>query len=146
MATFLENWVEEQASLTKPAKVYWCDGSEEEKRRLMGIGMEEEKIGSQRVFYQLNQETFPNSYLHRSHPTDVARTEQLTFVCHPDRETVGPNNNWMEPQEAKEKMLRLWKGCMAGRTMYVLPYMMGHPDSPYAKVCVQITEIGRAHV
>ena len=74
MATSLERWVEEQARLTRPARVYWCDGSEEEARRLMEIGEKEERIGSQSVFYKLNQETFPSSYLHRSHPTDVART------------------------------------------------------------------------
>lgn len=133
--------MEEQARLTRPARVYWCDGSEEEARRLVEIGEKEERIGSQNVFYKLNQETFPLSYLHRSHPTDVARTEQLTFVCHPDRETVGPNNNWMDPLEAKAKMRGLSEGCMAGRTMYVLPYMMGNPLSPYAKACVQLTDI-----
>ncbi|MFH2068496.1 MAG: phosphoenolpyruvate carboxykinase (GTP) [Candidatus Omnitrophota bacterium] len=141
MATPLGKWVEEQARLTRPARVYWCDGSEEEARRLVEIGEKEERIGSQNVFYKLNQETFPLSYLHRSHPTDVARTEQLTFVCHPDRETVGPNNNWMDPLEAKAKMRGLSEGCMAGRTMYVLPYMMGNPLSPYAKACVQLTDI-----
>ncbi|MCX5642970.1 MAG: phosphoenolpyruvate carboxykinase (GTP) [Candidatus Omnitrophica bacterium] len=141
MATPLEKWVEEQARLTKPDRIHWCDGSEEEARRLMEIGEKEERIGNQNVFRKLNPETFPSSYLHRSHPTDVARTEQLTFVCHPDREMVGPNNNWMDPEEAKTKMRGLSEGCMAGRTMYVLPYVMGNPLSPYAKACVQITDI-----
>ncbi len=141
MATPLERWVEEQAALTRPARIYWCDGSEAEAHRLMEIGEKEERIGSQNVFHKLNQKTFPSSYLHRSHPTDVARTEQLTFICHPDRDMVGPNNNWMDPGEAKEKMRGLSEGCMAGRTMYVLPYMMGHPLSRYAKACVQLTDI-----
>ena len=141
MATPLQKWVEEQARLTKPDKIWWCDGSEEEARRLIEIGMKEEKIGSRPVFYELNQKTFPNSYLHRSHPTDVARTEHLTFVCHPDKETAGPNNNWMDPAEAKERMRKLSDGCMRGKTMYVLPYMMGHPRSPYAKACIQLTDI-----
>jgi len=139
MATPLEKWVDEQAKLAKPDKIHWCDGSQEEARRLIAIGEKEEKINGP-VFCELNQKTWPNSYLHRSHPTDVARTEHLTFVCHPDRETAGPNNNWMDPKEAKERMTRLSDGCMRGRTMYVMPYMMGHPDSPYAKACVQLTD------
>lgn len=141
MATPLEKWVDEQARLTKPKKVYWCDGSEEEAQRLIEIGMREERINGQPIFTELNQKIWPNAYLHRSHPTDVARTEHLTFVCYPDKETAGPNNNWMHPDEAKAKMRKLSEGCMNGRTMYVLPYMMGHPDSPYAKACVQLTDI-----
>lgn len=141
MATPLEKWVDEQAKLTKPKKVYWCDGSEKEAQRLIEIGIQEERINGQPVFTELNQKSWPNAYLHRSHPTDVARTEHLTFVCYPDKETAGPNNNWMHPDEAKAKMQKLSDGCMKGRTMYVLPYMMGHPDSPYAKACVQLTDI-----
>ena len=141
MATPLEKWIEEQAKLTKPDKIYWCDGSEEEAHRLIEIGMKEEKIGDVPIFQELNQKNWPNAYFHRSHPTDVARTEHLTFVCHPDKETAGPNNNWMHPDEAKEKMRKLSDGCMKGRTMYVLPYMMGHPDSPYAKACIQLTDV-----
>jgi phosphoenolpyruvate carboxykinase (GTP) len=107
----------------------------------MEIGMKQEKIGETPVFQELNHKTWPNAYLHRSHPTDVARTEQLTFVCHPTKDQAGPNNNWMAPAEAKEKLAKLTDGCMKGKTMYVLPYMMGHPDSPYAKSCVQVTDI-----
>ena len=141
MATPVEKWVEEQARLAKPDKIHWCDGSEEEARKLMEIGMKQEKIGDTPVFQELNHKTWPNAYLHRSHPTDVARTEQLTFVCHPTKDQAGPNNNWMAPAEAKEKLTKLTDGCMKGKTMYVLPYMMGHPDSPYAKSCVQVTDI-----
>ncbi len=140
MATPLERWVEEQARLTKPDRIYWCDGSEEEAHRLMEIGLREEKLCGRPVFYELNHQSWPNAYLHRSHPTDVARTEHLTFVCHPDRETAGPNNNWMEPNEAKAMLRQLTEGCMRGRTMFVLPYMMGHPQSPYARACVQLTD------
>jgi phosphoenolpyruvate carboxykinase (GTP) len=139
--TPLERWVEEVAKLTKPDKVHWCDGSEEEARRLIEIGIKEERVSGQPVFHELNHKTFPNSYYHRSHPTDVARTEHLTYVCHPDKETAGPNNNWMHPDEAKALMTKLSDGCMKGRTMYVLPYMMGHPQSPYAKACIQLTDI-----
>ncbi len=141
MATPLEEWVEQQAQLTKPDKIYWCNGSEEEAHRLIEIGMHREKINGNPVFYELNHNTWPNAYLHRSHPTDVARTEQLTYVCHQDRETAGPNNNWMEPNQAKQMLTKLSRNCMRGRTMYVLPYMMGHPDSPYSKACVQLTDI-----
>jgi phosphoenolpyruvate carboxykinase (GTP) len=140
MATPVERWVEEQVRLTRPDRVVWCDGSEEEARRLVEIGIHKEKVNGNPVFYQLNQKTWPNAYLHRSHPEDVARTEHLTFVCHPDKETAGPNNNWMEPKEAKEKLGKLFQGCMRGRTMYVLPYTMGHTDSPYAKACIQLTD------
>jgi phosphoenolpyruvate carboxykinase (GTP) len=141
MATYLEKWVEEQARLAKPDKVYWCDGSPEEAHRLIEIGMKEERINGHPIFLELNQKAWPNGYFHRSHPTDVARTEHLTYVCQADRETAGPNNNWMEPGEAKQMLTGLSDGCMRGRTMYVLPYMMGHPDSPYAKACVQLTDV-----
>jgi phosphoenolpyruvate carboxykinase (GTP) len=141
MPTPLEKWVEEQAALTKPKKIHWCDGSEEETRKIVEAGIREENIEGTPVFKELNQTNWPLSYYHKSHPTDVARTEHLTFISHPDKEKVGPNNNWMSPEEAKERMKKLFDGCMKGRTMYVLPYMMGHPDSPYAKACVQITDI-----
>lgn len=141
MATPLEKWVNEQAAITRPKKIYWCDGSEAEAHKLIEIGMREEHINGQSVFHELNQKAWPKSYLHRSHPTDVARTEHLTYVCYPDKENAGPNNNWMDPEEAKAMMLKISKGCMEGKTMYVLPYMMGHPDSPYAKACIQLTDI-----
>jgi phosphoenolpyruvate carboxykinase (GTP) len=141
MATPLEKWVEEQAKLTKPDKIYWCNGSEEEAHKIIETGIREERINGQPVFHELNHKGWPKAYLHRSHPTDVARTEHLTYVCYPDRLTAGPNNNWMAPEEAKAMMRKLSDGCMAGKTMYVLPYMMGHPDSPYAKACIQLTDI-----
>ena len=141
MATPLEKWVDEQARLFEPKHIYWCDGSEGEARRLIEMGTREEKIGQNDIFRALNQKVWPKSYLHRSHPTDVARTEHLTFVCHNDREATGPNNNWMHPKEAKELLTRLSRGAMRGKTMYVLPYMMGPPDSPYAKACAQVTDV-----
>jgi phosphoenolpyruvate carboxykinase (GTP) len=140
LKTQAEKWVEEQAKITEPDHIYWCNGSDEEAEKLVEIGLTKEKINGKNIFHELNQNTFPNSFLHTSHPNDVARAEQLTFVCYKDKEMAGPNNNWMEPKEAKEKMYKLFKGCMRGRTMYVLPYMMGHPDSPYSKACVQITD------
>jgi phosphoenolpyruvate carboxykinase (GTP) len=140
MANAVERWVEEQARLTKPDRVYWVQGTEEEMRGLVETGIREEKTGYHQTFRELNPAAFPNSYLHRSHPNDVARTEQLTFVCPPAKEDAGPNNNWMEPAEAKRMLYKLFDGCMQGRTLYVIPYMMGHPASPYAKPCIQITD------
>ncbi|MCX5776953.1 MAG: phosphoenolpyruvate carboxykinase (GTP) [Candidatus Firestonebacteria bacterium] len=140
MSTPLEKWIKEIAELTKPEKIHWCDGSEKEARELVKIGIEKEKLNGNPIFTELNKATYPDSYLHRSHPNDVARTENLTFVCHKDKEMAGPNNNWMDPKEAKAKMQALYAGCMKGKTMYVMPYMMGNPDSPYAKACVQVTD------
>ncbi len=140
MANAIERWVEEQAALTKPDKIHWVQGTEEEIRQLIEIGIKEEKTGGNQTFRELNPQAYANSYYHRSHPTDVSRTEHLTFVCHPKKEDAGPNNNWMEPNEAKAMVSKLFDGCMKGRTLYVIPYMMGHPDSPYAKPCIQITD------
>ena len=139
MASAAERWIEDQERLAKPAKVYWCDGSDGEAWRLLEIGMNEERLNGP-VFQPLNHKEWPTAYLHRSSPNDVARVEQLTMVCHPTKEDSGPNNNWMEPEKAKKLMTKLSDGCMAGRTMYVIPYMMGHPDSPYAKACLMITD------
>ena len=141
MANPLERWVEEQARMFKPAKIHWCDGSEDEARRIIRTGMEDEKIEGQPVFFPVNHRTYPNAYLHRSHPTDVARTEHLTYICLPEKETAGPNNNWMKPDDAKARLRQISEGAMAGRTMYVLPYLMGHPESPLTKACIQLTDI-----
>jgi len=141
MATPLERWVDEQARLFKPKKVYWCDGSEKEAHELIEIGIIDEQINGQPVFQALNQHKWPKGFLHRSHPSDVARVEHLTYVCHPDKNVAGANNNWMAPEEAKQLMTKISDGAMKDRTMYVLPYTMGHPDSPYAKACVQLTDV-----
>ena len=92
------------------------------------------------TFIELNQKTYKNSYLHRSNPNDVARTENLTFICTHKKEDAGPTNNWMAPSEAKEKVRPLFAGAMKGRTMYVVPYVMGPATSPYSKVGVEITD------
>lgn len=141
MANPLERWVEEQARMFKPARIHWCDGSEDEARRIVRAGMEDEKIEGQPVFFSVNHRTYPNAYLHRSHPTDVARTEHLTYICLPEKETAGPNNNWMKPDDAKARLRQISEGAMAGKTMYVLPYLMGHPESPLTKACIQLTDI-----
>jgi phosphoenolpyruvate carboxykinase (GTP) len=141
MTTPLEKWVDEVARLTQPSKIHWCDGSEEEARRIVETGLTQEKVEGQPVFHELNPQTYPNAYLHRSHSTDVARTENLTYICLPEKETAGPNNNWMEPAKAKALLRGISEGSMRGKTMFVLPYTMGHPDSPLAKACIQITDI-----
>ncbi len=92
------------------------------------------------TFVELNQKTFPRCYLHRSNPNDVARTEQLTFICTSKKDDAGPSNNWMSPSEAKEKVRPLFDGAMKGRTMYVVPYIMGPAKSPYSKIGVEITD------
>jgi phosphoenolpyruvate carboxykinase (GTP) len=130
----LRRWVEDVAALTKPSEVQWCDGSEAEYQKLLG------HMVSAGTLLPLNPQTYPNCYLHRSDPSDVARVEHLTFVCTPTRESAGPNNNWMAPQEALAKMQDLFAGAMQGRTMYVIPYCMGPIDSPYARCGVEITD------
>jgi phosphoenolpyruvate carboxykinase (GTP) len=134
MSTPLEQWVEEAARLTEPARIHWCDGSDKEDAELMDEALRE---GS---FSRLNEKTYPNCFLHRSHPSDVARTEHVTFICTRKKEDAGPTNNWMGPTDAKEKVAPLFRGAMKGRTMYVMPYIMGPISSPISKVGVQITD------
>ena len=134
MSTPIEKWVEEAARLTKPERVVWLEGGEEERVRLM------EQAVQEGVFRPLNPKTYPNCYLHRSHPSDVARTEQVTFICTSKKEDAGPTNNWMAPDEAKKKVAPLFDGAMAGRTMYVVPYIMGPVNSPISKVGVEVTD------
>ena len=134
MPTPLESWVEESARLTKPAKIAWCDGSQAETDRLV------DEMLRDGTFIDLNQKTYPHSYLHRSNPNDVARTENVTFICTRKKEDAGPTNNWMAPEEAKEKVRPLFDGAMKGRTMYVVPYILGPVTSPYSKVGVEITD------
>ena len=117
-----------------PDRVVWCDGSEEEKARLTADAV------SKGILIPLDQDKLPGCYLHRSDPGDVARVEHLTFICTPTREEAGPNNNWMAPEEAYRKLGGLFEGSMSGRTMYVVPYVMGPPGSPLAKVGVEITD------
>jgi phosphoenolpyruvate carboxykinase (GTP) len=130
----LKSWVDDVARLTKPDKVVWCTGSEEEYASLVE-GML--KTGD---LHKLNPDTHPGCYLHRSNPSDVARVEHLTFVCTPQRDDAGPNNIWMDPQEAHRKLDALFEGAMRGRTMYVIPYCMGPINSPYSRCGVEVTD------
>jgi phosphoenolpyruvate carboxykinase (GTP) len=127
-------WVEEMAKMAKPDRIYWCDGSEAERTRLV------EEAVAQGVLIPLNDKKRPGCYYHRSNPSDVARVEHLTFICTPTREEAGPTNNWMAPDEAYAKLRGIYEGAMKGRTMYVVPYVMGPHDSPFAKVGLELTD------
>ena len=130
----MEAWVAEAARLTKPEKIVFCEGSEAENQAIL-----EEMLTNGNSF-RLNESSFPNSYLHRSDPSDVARTEHLTFICTRNKEDAGPTNNWMDPEGAKYKVGSLLNGAMRGRTMYVVPYIMGPVNSPLSKVGVEVTD------
>jgi phosphoenolpyruvate carboxykinase (GTP) len=130
----LLNWVGRCARMTQPDRIVWCDGSEEEKARLT------EQAVKEGILIPLNQQKRPGCYLHRSNPNDVARVEHLTFICTPNKTDAGPTNNWMDPDEAYTKLGQLFDGCMKGRTMYVVPYVMGPLGSPYAKIGVELTD------
>ena len=130
----LQSWIEEVSKMTNPESIYWCNGSKEEYEEFI-----EQMLGTGDLM-QLNEETFPNCYLHRSDPSDVARVEHLTFICTEDSEDAGPNNNWMDPKEAHEKLDDLFENCMEGRTMYVIPYCMGPIGSELSRCGVEITD------
>jgi phosphoenolpyruvate carboxykinase (GTP) len=134
MATPAETWVESVEKTTTPDRVVWCDGSEAENARII-----DEMIASG-TFLKLNPKKVPGSYLHRSHPSDVARTEHLTFIASRTKENAGPTNNWMAPDEARSKVGPLFQGAMKGRTMYVVPYVMGPLASPFSKVGIEVTD------
>jgi phosphoenolpyruvate carboxykinase (GTP) len=130
----LRDWVAQVAQLTSPDRIHWCDGTDQEYRKLL------DEMLDNGTLVELNQSTYPGCYLHRSHPEDVARVEHLTYVCTENAVDAGPNNNWKAPAEAKTLMESCFKGCMRGRTMYVIPYCMGPIDSPYARCGVEITD------
>lgn len=130
----LNQWVEEVARLTQADTIHWCDGSAAEYDELVS------RMLASGELHALNAATHPNCYLHRSHPSDVARVEHLTFVCTSDRGDAGPNNHWMSPADAHAKMDALFDGCMKGRTLYVVPYCMGPLDSPLSRCGVEITD------
>jgi len=130
----LLSWVDEMGKMCKPDRIYWCDGSAEEKKRLT-----EEAVAS-KTLIALDHEKLPGCYYHHSNPSDVARVEHITFICTPTKEEAGPTNNWMEPKEAYQKLAGIYDGAMKGRTMYVVPYVMGPSRSPFSKVGIELTD------
>ncbi|GAB3349379.1 phosphoenolpyruvate carboxykinase (GTP) [Lysobacter tyrosinilyticus] len=130
----LNEWVAQVAALTQPDAIQWCDGSDAENAALIT------QMEADGTLIRLNERTHPNSWLHRSHPDDVARVEHLTFVCTSKQDDAGPNNHWMSPADGHAKMDALFAGCMKGRTMYVIPYCMGPIESPLSRCGVEITD------
>lgn len=130
----LLNWVQQTAAHTQADRIHWCDGSEAEYQALVQLMLDNGDL------HELNQDTYPGCYLHRSDPKDVARVEHLTFVCCENEDDAGPNNHWKAPADAHAEIDALFEGCMQGRTLYVIPYCMGPIDSPLSRCGVEITD------
>ena len=130
----VKQWISEMVKLCQPDKVVWCDGSEEEKKCLTAEALSTGEIT------ELNQNKLPGCTLHRTAANDVARTEHLTFICTSKPEDAGPTNNWMSPEEAYSKLGDLFDGSMKGRTMYIVPFIMGVPGSPFSKIGIELTD------
>jgi phosphoenolpyruvate carboxykinase (GTP) len=130
----VRRWVAEVARMCGPADVVWCDGSEAEREHLLEVAV---RTGD---LIPLDQRRLPGCYLHRSDPNDVARTEHLTFICCREKDDAGPTNHWMAPAEGYDRLSKILSGSMEGRTMYVIPFVMGPPGSHFSKVGIQVTD------
>lgn len=130
----LIRWVEKIAELTQPDSIHWVDGSQAEYDYLC------EKLVQSRTFHRLDQQQWPGCFLARSAPNDVARVEDRTFICSLSKDAAGPTNNWMDPFAMRRKLKQLFRGCMRGRTMYVLPFSMGPVGGPMSRIGVQLTD------
>ena len=131
---YVQRFVEKYRALCGPKRIFWCDGSREEKEHLTSEAV------AAGVLIPLNQDKLPGCYYHRSNSNDVARVEQCTFICTPGKDEAGPTNNWADPREMTAKLHALLEGAMNGRTLYVIPYLMGPAGSPLTKVGVEITD------
>jgi len=130
----LKSWVKEWADLCQPDSVHWCDGSDEENQKLLDL------VAKSGAAVKLNENIRPGSYYFQSDPSDVARVENRTFICTGKEEDAGPTNNWKDPQEMKAIMREEYKGCMRGRTLYVIPFSMGPLGSRIAQIGIEITD------
>ena len=130
----LLSWVDEITKMCKPENVHWCDGSEAEYNKLA------DQMVKNGTFTKLNDKTRPNCYLARSHPSDVARVENRTFICSNKKEDAGPTNNWADPREMKEILRKKFDGAMKGRTMYIIPFSMGPIGALASRIGIEITD------
>src|SRR3989338_1817238 len=130
----LKTWVSEMAALCQPDNIHWCDGSEKEKKQLTALAIQQGEVEA------LDPKLWPGCLYGRSKENDVARVEHLTLICTRNQRDAGPTNHWMEPKEAYDKLSEIYRGSMKGRTMYVVPYIMGIPKSPFNKIGIEITD------
>src|SRR5262245_17056889 len=132
----LRDWVDEIAELTQPDRVHWCDGSDAEWAKIT------DELVDNGTLVRLDPKKKPNSFWAASDPSDVARVEERTFICSRDEADSGPTNNWVDPDEMKATMTELYRGSMRGRTMYVIPFVMGHLEAESPMFGVEITDSG----